>query len=141
MHILGARYLYSNVPYDDWANRFLGISISEHFDWNRNHYHRAVHFMFGILMMLPLTDLAPRAFESRRTHRAVWAFLLIMTISAIYEIVEWLIAILMSPDAAEKYNGQQGDMWDAQKDMALAMLGSFVSAPLVWFRREPKTDT
>ena len=49
---------------------------------------------------------------------------MIQTGSMIYELFEWLLTIVMSSDAADSYNGQQGDMWDAQKDMALAMLGS-----------------
>jgi len=52
------------------------------------------------------------------------AWLMIQTGSMIYELFEWLLTIVMSSDAADSYNGQQGDMWDAQKDMALALLGS-----------------
>lgn len=42
----------------------------------------------------------------------------------IYELFEWLLTTVMTADAADCYNGQQGDIWDAQKDMALALLGS-----------------
>lgn len=52
------------------------------------------------------------------------AWLMIQTGSMIYELFEWLLTIVMTPDAADNYNGQQGDMWDAQKDMALALVGS-----------------
>jgi putative membrane protein len=42
----------------------------------------------------------------------------------LYEVFEWLLTLLLSPKDADSYNGQQGDMWDAQKDMGLALLGS-----------------
>ena len=51
--------------------------------------------------------------------------------SALYEIFEWALALGMAGDVAERYNGQQGDMWDAQKDMALAALGAFVAAAFI----------
>lgn len=56
------------------------------------------------------------------------AWLLVQTGSMIYELFEWLLTIVMTTEAANNYNGQQGDMWDAQKDMALALLGSTITA-------------
>jgi putative membrane protein len=48
----------------------------------------------------------------------------------IYELFEWLLTVVMTSEEADYYNGQQGDMWDAQKDMALAMIGSSIVAVL-----------
>ena len=59
------------------------------------------------------------------------AWLIIQTGSMVYELFEWLLTIVMSPELADNYNGQQGDIWDAQKDMVLAMLGSTIMA--VWY--------
>lgn len=50
----------------------------------------------------------------------------VMASSMVYELIEWVIAIGMSPDAAEKYNGQQGDLWDAHKDMLMATIGTLM---------------
>ena len=50
-----------------------------------------------------------------------------MAISLVYEWIEWLIAIGLSPEEAENYNGQQGDVWDAHKDMWIATLGSIIT--------------
>ena len=65
----------------------------------------------------------------------------ILATSALYEIGEWALAISVAPDWAEHYNGQQGDMWDAQKDMALATAGAVVGLAILrvagWRRREP----
>ena len=52
----------------------------------------------------------------------------------VYELFEWLLTIVMSPEQADNYNGQQGDAWDAQKDMALAMIGSTVMAVCYLFK-------
>src|SRR5262249_43002398 len=49
LHTLGARYLYSYVPYDAWAQKLLGINITETFGFQRNHYDRLVHFSYGLL--------------------------------------------------------------------------------------------
>ena len=55
------------------------------------------------------------------------AVMAVMCTSLVYEWAEWGIALMLSPDAAEAYNGQQGDVWDAQKDMALASLGALIA--------------
>lgn len=54
LHILGARYIYSFVPYDDWSRSVLGSGISEWFGWERNHYDRLVHLCFGGLWMVAI---------------------------------------------------------------------------------------
>ena len=55
----------------------------------------------------------------------------VMCASLVYEWFEWAIALALSPDAAEAYNGQQGDMWDAHADMLMATLGSLLIWPLI----------
>lgn len=63
----------------------------------------------------------------------------VLAVGALYEILEWQIAIVFSPAQAEAYNGQQGDVWDPQKDLALAWFGGLISAGLVfrWIPRKP----
>ena len=55
-----------------------------------------------------------------------------MASSLFYEWIEWWIAIGLSPEEAEKYNGQQGDIWDAHKDMFVATLGAIFSAVMIY---------
>jgi putative membrane protein len=57
-----------------------------------------------------------------------FAWLAVVGVSALYEVFEWALAVIAAPDFADKYNGQQGDFWDSQKDMALAMAGSSLAA-------------
>ncbi len=128
LHILGARYIYSYVPYDEWTAAVFGSSISEWFSWERNHYDRLVHFAFGALWVGPIAEVAMRYGRLSRWTSVCLAVTAILGISALYEIFEWAIAVTMAPDYAEAYNGQQGDLWDPQKDMALAFAGSVVGA-------------
>ncbi len=127
-HVVGARYLYSDVPYDQWSEDFLGFSIDSTFGFERNHYDRLIHFLFGFLFQRPVRQLLDRKIDCRPWICTLLAIVSIGSFGAIYEVVEWSIAALLSPETADKYNGQQGDMWDAQKDMALAYLGASLIA-------------
>jgi len=123
LHVIGARYIYSYVPYKEFAVS-LGIVDSGFFQDPRNHYDRLVHFSFGVLLFPYLVFVCKKCFKQQRFITVFMAWLMIQTGSMIYELFEWLLTIVVSSDAADSYNGQQGDMWDAQKDMALALLGS-----------------
>jgi putative membrane protein len=131
LHILGARHIYSYVPYDDWFQRAFGFSPTRHFGWQRNHYDRFVHVCFGALAVPPTCEVAQRFGGLGRYWAIVFAVAFTATLSSAYEIAEWIVAIVLSPESAEAYNGQQGDMWDAQKDMALAAGASLVAAILM----------
>lgn len=124
LHLLGARYLYSYVPYDDWSFALLGQSISSRFGFARNHYDRLVHFAYGLLLVYPAREYLNRQWKIEGRRGGLLAFQFILATSAVYEIGEWGIAVTLAPDWAEHYNGQQGDLWDAQKDMALAAAGA-----------------
>ena len=52
----------------------------------------------------------------------------VLAVSLLYEVLEWLFTLGMAGATADRYNGQQGDLWDAQKDMALAALGACAAA-------------
>ena len=123
LHVIGARYIYSYVPYKELAVS-LGLLDTGFFQDSRNHYDRLVHFSFGVLLFPYLVYLCKKWFKQQQPIAVFMAWLMIQTGSMIYELFEWLLTIVMSADAADCYNGQQGDMWDAQKDMALALLGS-----------------
>jgi putative membrane protein len=138
LHVAGARYLYSYVPYDDWSARLFGVRISDRFGWERNHYDRLVHFAFGLLLTLPLWQVCEDRLLLRTIWPAVGTMCVVLSASAVYEIAEWAVAMIFAPDWAEAYNGQQGDIWDAQKDMALAWAGSMVAVMLIVVCRKRK---
>lgn len=134
LHIIGARYVYSNVPYDEAIQQLFGFSINEMIGATRNHYDRIVHFSFGLLMLPLFCQLVERKIKCSKSVAVVFAWLFIQTASMIYELFEWLLTIVMTTEAANNYNGQQGDMWDAQKDMALAFVGSTITAVIMIFK-------
>jgi len=134
-HIIGARWIYSYTPYDQWIKSLTGFSINSYFGFKRNQYDRLVHFLFGFLMLIPLREAYSRWFGSTRKISSQLAFLFILSASMIYEVFEWLITLALSPEDANAYNGQQGDFWDAQKDMALAMLGALVMLLFISFAK------
>jgi putative membrane protein len=128
LHTIAARWLYSFVPYDDWALTVFGFRFSDVFGWQRNHFDRLVHFAYGLCLTMALRLKPVRACE------------FVLATSAVYELFEWGVAELMAPDMAESYNGQQGDMWDPHKDMALAALGALVAVVVQMVRRTPQHD-
>jgi putative membrane protein len=123
-HTLGGRYIYSYVPYDLWAQRMTGETVSGPFGWTRNHYDRLIHFLFGALCTVPIREVLVRWNGLRPRVALFTAFAFVGLVSAFYEIFEWLLTVMAAGDTADYYNGQQGDTWDPQKDMALAQLGS-----------------
>lgn len=133
-HIIGARWIYSFVPYDQWWQSLTGWSLSEALGWERNHYDRLVHFASGALGVPPAAEYLRRGGGMGPYGAALMGIASVLAVGAVYEIFEWQIAVWMSPDQAEAYNGQQGDVWDPQKDLAMAWLGATVSAIWVGWR-------
>lgn len=126
LHTLAGRYTYSNVPYEAWGRALLGVSIDRMFGLVRNDFDRLVHLSFGLCAIRPFTEAARRHGGMGRKAAILSAFLFVGAVSALYEIFEWLITIVLAPGMADEYNGQQGDMWDSQKDMAIALVGAFI---------------
>lgn len=131
LHSIGARWLYSNIPYDQWAQALFNWSPDATFGWQRNHFDRLIHFLYGACFTPALVQVVRHTWPALRFHHAfTLAVMTIMSSSLAYEWFEWGIALALSPDAAEAYNGQQGDMWDAHADMLMATLGSLLVWPL-----------
>jgi putative membrane protein len=130
-HVLGARYIYSFVPYDSWSESLLGINVTEAFGFRRNHYDRVVHFLFGALWVRPVWEVCWRYLGVPRRFAFYAAFEFTLAFSMVYELFEWMLAVLLSPESADAYNGQQGDMWDAQKDMSFALAGATIAVLLL----------
>ncbi|WP_420143280.1 DUF2238 domain-containing protein [Sphingobium sp.] len=135
LHTFGARWIYSYVPYDDWAQAVIGHDISRLLGMTRNGYDRLVHFSFGALLTLPVAESARRYGGLSWGWSLSFAFAAIGLGSAIYEIFEWLLSVIAAGETADYYNGQQGDVWDAQKDMAVAQAGATIAVIALLRRR------
>jgi len=118
LHAVGAHYTYSEVP--------LGFWMRDTFGFARNPFDRLVHFSFGLLMAYPIREVFLRVANTR----GFWAYYLPLDVtlafSALYEIMEMVIATLVAPGTGDAWLGTQGDIWDAQKDMGLAALGALI---------------
>ncbi|WP_313032950.1 DUF2238 domain-containing protein [Acinetobacter sp.] len=137
IHILGAHYLYSYVPYNEWLIQLFSFDLNQSMDWSRNMYDRLVHLACGLLLYPAIL----RLFQVWLPGAKPFALFLlvvqfIMATSLIYEWIEWWIALGLSPEEAENYNGQQGDIWDAHMDMLLATLGATGSGLLDLYYRK-----
>jgi putative membrane protein len=135
LHTIGGRYTYSNVPYDAVARSLTGYTISEVFGFTRNHYDRFVHLSYGLLAVRPVAEALVRHVGITRGAALYIGVESVFAMGLCYEVFEWLLTIVMQGPLADAYNGQQGDIWDAQKDMALAVLGALIAGAVLKWRR------
>jgi putative membrane protein len=118
---VGGHYTYARVPVFDWLRPI--------FAWQRNHYDRLGHLMQGLVPAIIAREVLIRL---EIVNRRKWIPFLVISIclgiSAFYELIEWWTAMLTG-SAANDFLGSQGDVWDTQSDMCLALIGA-VSALL-----------
>jgi putative membrane protein len=127
LHTVGAHYTYSLVPYDRWITTLTGSSLNEVMGWERNHYDRAVHLLFGALLAYPAREIFVRLAGARGFWGYFLPLVLMMAASMVYELIEWWAAITFGGDLGIHYLGTQGDVWDGHRDMALASLGALTA--------------
>lgn len=132
LHAIGSHYTYSLVPYDAFFEKLTGRSINGIFGWERNHYDRLIHFLYGLLMLFPYRE----AFlHFARVKWPPWSYLipfsLILATSLVYEMIEWAAASVFGGDLGMAYLGTQGDVWDAQKDSFFAMIGALIATGVI----------
>ncbi|MCR9220560.1 MAG: DUF2238 domain-containing protein [Alphaproteobacteria bacterium] len=121
--LVGAHYTYSLVPLGDWGR--------EAFGFERNHYDRLGHLAQGFVPAIAARELLLRLTPLRRGGWLVAIVALsCLGISALYELIEWLAAELVA-DGAVAFLAAQGDVWDAQKDMAFAGIGALAALLLL----------
>lgn len=123
LHIYGAEYTYAENPFGYW--------LKDHLHLQRNHYDRIVHFSFGFLLAYPMRDYFKNHFKW--PNWVCWSLPCEITLSfsAMYELIEWLVADIFFPAEGDAYLGTQGDVWDAQKDMALAFTGAIFAMIII----------
>lgn len=134
-HAIGSHYTYSEVPIDAWCEAWFGFSPGAAFGAERNHYDRLVHFLYGLLAIPAALDIVDARAPTTRLWRWLLAVGFVTSHSLLYELIEWGAAIVFGGDLRMAFLGTQGDVWDAQKDMALALLGSVIAATALSFQR------
>lgn len=127
LHVIGTRYVYSFVPYEQWMTQLLAGDVSTAPQPSRNHYDRFVHFSFGLLIAPVAREVQLRMWQVKPVWSYFTAVEFVLASSMVFELAEWLGAVALAPDFADSYLGQQGDAWDAHKDMGLAAVGAVIS--------------
>ncbi|MEW8155242.1 MAG: DUF2238 domain-containing protein, partial [Candidatus Thiodiazotropha endolucinida] len=121
--IIGGYYTYAEVPLFNW--------LRDSYELSRNHYDRIGHFFQGFVPAMLAREILLRRSPLRPGR---WLFFLCvcfcLAFSAFYELIEWWVA-LMSEQAAEAFLGTQGDPWDTQTDMFLALIGAICAQLLL----------
>lgn len=128
--MIGGHYTYAEVP--------LGYWMRDAFGFARNHYDRIGHFAQGFVPAIVAREILIRL---RVVRGRWWLFTIVvaicLAISSLYELLEWIVAV-MSGSKGDAFLGTQGDVWDTQKDMALAFVGAITAQLLLgrWHERQ-----
>jgi len=122
--IYGGFYTYALTPLGNWAR--------DHFHLARNHYDRVGHVALGFFPALYTREVLLRTSPLRRGK---WLAFIVcnicLSLGAFWELVEWWTTLVVASDVGQAFLGSQGDVWDAQWDMFLALVGSVVSLALL----------
>lgn len=132
LHVYGSQNTYAENPLGYWLKDLL--------NWERNHYDRIVHFTAGLLLAYPWRELLVGHLKFPTRSALIIPVIMTFTLSGTYEIIEWAVAAIFFPEQGPNYLGTQGDVWDAQKDSGLAVLGALIATSLIsmlqrFFRR------
>lgn len=123
LHIVGSHWTYANVPFGFTLGHWMGT--------DRNMYDRLVHFSFGLLLVYPVREVFVRLTGAEGVWGYYFPFDVVMSFSALYEIMEWIVGMFTSPTSGVAFLGAQGDYWDTQKDMACAAVGALIAMLVV----------
>ena len=122
--IYGGYYTYAETPLGNWAQEAFGLS--------RNHYDRVGHIALGVFPAFIIREVLLR---KTPLQRGGWLYFIVISIvlavAAFWELLEWWVALLVASDIGTAFLGSQGDIWDAQWDMLLALVGAMVALPIL----------
>lgn len=122
--IWGGYYTYALNPLGAWAQ--------EAFHLGRNHYDRIGHFALGFFPALTIREVLLRRTPLQRGGWLTFIVLsIVLAIGAFWELVEWWTTLIVASDVGQAFLGSQGDIWDAQWDMLLALIGAAIALPLL----------
>jgi putative membrane protein len=124
LHSLGAHYTYAEMKHFNY--------ITNSFGFERNHFDRVVHFCFGLLIFKAIFEIVLHYISSIKIS-ILFTASIVISIAAIYEILEWFAAITFKPELGIAFLGTQGDIWDAQQDIFVAVIGVAINMVLLYF--------
>jgi putative membrane protein len=127
LHSIGVHYTYAQTPMGTWLEQALHLG--------RNHFDRVVHFSFGFLLAYPMEEAFRLLGHARGWVLYYLPVITVLGLSGLWEIIESWVARAVHPELGITYLGSQGDIWDAQKDMAAAFYGSLLCMVLLFVVR------
>lgn len=125
LHAIGTHTGYAQSPVGFWLRDLFGLS--------RNPYDRVIHFAFGLLLAYPFYELVVRTSTLRGGVAHFSPVSLILAASVGFEVMESLVAEIVSPGTGPAWLGAQGDEWDMQFDLAAALLGALAVMPFTYW--------
>jgi putative membrane protein len=128
LHTIGGHYTFERVPFG-WVTQLFGFQ--------RNNFDRFGHFSVGLYAFGVAELLLVYRLAAWRWVAYAFAIFCIGTVAALYEILEWLYAVLEGGSAGAAFLGSQGDIWDAQEDMLCDILGACFAIALLHWRGAP----
>lgn len=132
-HTVGAYFTFEKVPFET-VSALLGGD-------GRNMYDRIGHFSVGFYAFAIAEWLSKTVLQKHRYLSVFMAIACIGLIGSLYEVLEWQFAVIYGGDAGAAFLGSQGDIWDAQKDMALDIVGGLASGALFLLMPKKKEKT
>jgi putative membrane protein len=128
LHAIGAHYTYAEVPFGFWLQETFGLA--------RNPFDRLVHGAYGLLLVYPIREFLIRQIGLR----GFWSYYLpvsaVLAQSGFFELVEGAVVMITNPELGQAYLGTQGDEWDAQHDMAAALVGALFTIAVIYIRAQ-----
>jgi putative membrane protein len=126
LHVYGSQHEYSNNPFGEW--------LKETYSLQRNPYDRLVHFGFGLFLAYPLHEIFLNGLKLRPYISYLLPLEVVLSLSAFYELIEWIVADIFyeGDQQGMDFLGMQGDIWDAQKDIVLALFGALITMGLTF---------
>lgn len=119
LHAIGAHYSYSFCPIGNWLKSLFGFK--------RNNYDRLVSFAFGLFITLPVIEILYHRLRLRYIQACILSSTVILSICALYEMVQIYSSEILSSQQAVLFLGAQGEVWDTQNDMTICLVGSLIT--------------
>jgi putative membrane protein len=123
LHLVGTHYTYARTPLGDWLMQMFALE--------RNPFDRIVHFSFGALLIPPIEEVYRTYARLRAGSVHYFSVMTILGLSAAWEIFEYWVARSLHPELGLTYLGAQGDVWDAQRDMAASFYGALAAVTVL----------
>ncbi len=133
IHTIGGHYTFELVPFDFFNEQLSKLNLDFLFPTGRNNFDRVGHFFVGVFAY-PLAEFTYRKKYITSIFTAILFGVFALGFwGALYEAIEMVYAIKEGGDAGAAFLGSQGDIWDAQKDMLLDILGALAVSVLFYF--------